>query len=394
MPLSGGPKRTTHIVYAGDGAVVVAGDGGAFTCSQAHGCSLVAHVHVADSRCVGAASPGLQCFLAGDDGVYELSGAVDAPAVRPVSPAGARVVAAQAMATGGVAVAHGNATALTLHHLAAASHGGGGAQQAANLTRVYYVSVYSLEEARYNTSVGAMVGGNMTHLHFDAHGILWVGTDQCIDLLLPDLSFRRLDGVRGGLPYASITDMATTPQMAATTTDAAAASATWLSTPHGLLRYDYATRQFRCLCSGRFLRPSVNVTSVVAVGSGTAPAVLAANAGGGLGVIVEERQSLEAKAAELQRLVYPQVCGMQWGMCGDACSFLKHTALSSACILTPLFSFPVPLSLSTTATAWLPSVSWGSWATGRHTRRSVVTMTVSTRPSTLLHRPFALPSLA
>jgi hypothetical protein len=327
----------TRVIYADNSGIILAAGGSVFACRPSasspndhFSCkSIYNNATILDSSCVEGHATSLRCFLAGPEGVLELSGSVAVPASKLLSSASAHVIAVGSTEAGSVAVAHGNATALSLHYESTAGASPSTAV-AADLdgqwrTRVFFVSIYNLEEARYNTSVGAMIDGNMTQLHFDTRGVLWIGSDNCVNLLLPDLSFRRLDGVRGGLPYANVTGAVSTQP----NTGEDAPLTTWLATTRGLLRYDYKTRRFRCLCSGRFLRPSTNVTSLVGFAAHGTAGVLAANTGGGLAFFVEQQYSLEAKAAELQKLVYPQVRRADKGNCFDVlvCAMLTLAVL-------------------------------------------------------------------
>lgn len=53
-----------------------------------------------------------------------------------------------------------------------------------------------------------MIDGNVTVMRYDAIGNLWVASDNCVNVLLADLTFWRLDGFTQGLPYANVTALA------------------------------------------------------------------------------------------------------------------------------------------------------------------------------------------
>lgn len=309
LPLAGLAAVSELVAVTSSGALVLGTDGHAYTCrsslqSPPLNCTrlLAAGAAFRATACIPmTASGALHCFLAGDSGVTEVTGSSLAAhlTVTPVSASAAYLVAVRAdtadAAAATITVAHGNATALTVSTRSSST------APWANPPRVWYVSQYNREEEKYNTSVGALVDGNMTQLSFDDAGTLWIGSDQCLNLLLPDLSFRRLDGVRGGLPYANITAVVSTASSAV-----AAERSTWLGTWHGLLRYDYAARRFACLCSRRYLNNSLNVTALLVL-PGAEQRIVVATTGSDVALIELGRYTLEAKAERLQAMVTPQV---------------------------------------------------------------------------------------
>jgi hypothetical protein len=200
--------------------------------------------------------------------------------------------------------------------------------------RKWYVSKFVVHEIKGTTSVGAMIDGNITAMSFDGMGSLWVGSDRCINVLLPDRSWRRLDGYHNQLPHANVTslvysDLGTQwggPQM-------------WIATTRGVLRYNYTARFFHCYSSRYYLREAAgrNVSSMLlssAKGAnGAVVSLLVSTTSGGLTRLALESYTLERKAAAFQALVEPRhdrhglvaPCGLNtfgdltswYGVCGD-----------------------------------------------------------------------------
>lgn len=75
--------------------------------------------------------------------------------------------------------------------------------------------------------VNGLIDDAITSLHFDETGALWIGNKLAVNIQNPDLTFVRLGGDAGGIPYGNITAVASRKH-----------DAMWFGTSRGAMRYN------------------------------------------------------------------------------------------------------------------------------------------------------------
>jgi hypothetical protein len=145
--------------------------------------------------------------------------------------------------------------------------------------------------------VNGLIDAAITSLKFDSNGVLYIGNKEAMNFQNPDLTFKRIGGGPGGIPYGNITAIGTSQ----------ISNSVWLGSTYGVMKYDNGT--WRYFNGPRYLTDQAfgpgNSIFALAVGVYNGMDSVLVSTGTGLSWFHFLSVSLDDKATFFQTLVKP-----------------------------------------------------------------------------------------